>query len=145
MGATILKAPILLFVADEKKYGNTYITRWKYQWRRYWEETKSDYSVIKDGNRSKLKQEDKPLSVVGTWKELDAMRPGVEKELEEGPSKSSESIDQSRKLGRNLKEKSQNASNEQINKNQERGTSHAKGVKEKRNSQPPGMNTPSRP
>ncbi|MGL9718968.1 MAG: hypothetical protein ACR5K9_10335 [Wolbachia sp.] len=84
MGATILKAPILLFVADEKKYGDAYWTMWKQQLKECWEEVKSDYSVVKDGKRLEPKKEDYPEhKIAGTWKELDARRPGIEKDLEE--------------------------------------------------------------
>ncbi|WP_264338926.1 hypothetical protein [Wolbachia endosymbiont (group A) of Cheilosia soror] len=100
MGATILKAPILLFVADKKKYGDAYFTMWKHQLKGCWEEAKSDFNVIKGGERLKPGQKDhKPLSIVGTWDELNARRPDIEKELEEGLNKSSESIDKSRKPG----------------------------------------------
>ncbi|MDX5518874.1 MAG: hypothetical protein O7177_04795, partial [Wolbachia endosymbiont of Andrena agilissima] len=47
MGATILKAPILLFVANEKKYGDAYYTMWKHQLKGCLEEAKSDFNVIK--------------------------------------------------------------------------------------------------
>ncbi|MFP3015777.1 MAG: hypothetical protein ACEY3B_05780 [Wolbachia sp.] len=100
MVATILKAPILLFVADKKKYGDAYFTMWKHQLKGCWEEAKSDFNVIKGGERLKPGQKDhKPLSIVGTWDELNARRPDIEKELEEGLNKSSESIDKSRKPG----------------------------------------------
>lgn len=108
MGATILKAPILLFVADKKKYGDAYLTMWKHQWKGCWEEAKSDFNVIKGGER--LKPDHKPLSIVGTWDELDARRPGIERDLEKVLNKSSESIDKSREpdIGRNFKENLQN-------------------------------------
>ncbi|MDR0773090.1 MAG: hypothetical protein LBE46_02020 [Wolbachia pipientis] len=98
MGATILKAPILLFVADKKKYGDAYFTMWKHQLKGCWEEAKSDFNVIKGGERLKPGQKDhKPLSIVGTWDELNARRSGIEKELEEGLNKSSEKIAASKK------------------------------------------------
>lgn len=118
MGATILKAPILLFVADKKKYGDAYFTMWKHQLKGCWEEAKSDFNVIKGGERLKPGQKDhKPLSIVGTWDELNARRPGIEKDLEKPSNKSSESIDKSREpdIGKSLKkEKLQNKSNEKI-------------------------------
>ncbi len=93
MGATILKAPILLFVADKKKYGDAYYTMWKHQLKECWKEAKSDFNVIKGGERLKPEQKDhKPLSIVGTWDELNARRSGIEKELEEGLNKSNEKI-----------------------------------------------------
>ncbi|WP_374698911.1 hypothetical protein [Wolbachia endosymbiont (group B) of Limnophora tigrina] len=118
MGATILKAPILLFVADKKKYGDAYFTMWKHQLKGCWEEAKSDFNVIKGGERLKPGQKDhKPLSIVGTWDELNARRPGIEEDLEKPSNKSSESIDKSREpdIGKSLKkEKLQNKSNEKI-------------------------------
>ncbi|WP_434732614.1 hypothetical protein [Wolbachia endosymbiont of Zygogramma bicolorata] len=118
MGATILKAPILLFVADKKKYGDAYFTMWKHQLKGCWEEAKSDFNVIKGGERLKPGQKDhKPLSLVVTWDELNARRPGIEKDLEKLSNKSSESIDKSREpdIGKSLKkEKLQNKSNEKI-------------------------------
>ncbi|WP_341822711.1 hypothetical protein [Wolbachia endosymbiont (group A) of Clivina fossor] len=118
MGATILKAPILLFVADKKKYGDAYFTMWKHQLKGCWEEARSDFNVIKGGERLKPGQKDhKPLSIVGTWDELNARRPGIEKDLEKPSNKSSESIDKSREpdIGKSLKkEKLQNKSNEKI-------------------------------
>ncbi|MGL9758361.1 MAG: hypothetical protein ACR5LA_05980 [Wolbachia sp.] len=109
MVATILKFPILLFVADKKKYGDAYFTMWKHQLEGCWEAAKSDFNVIKDGKRLKPEQKDhKPLSIVGTWKELDARRPGIEIDLEKGLSKSSESIDKSREpdIGESLNNES---------------------------------------
>ena len=117
MGTTILKAPILLFVADKKKYGDAYFTMWKHQLKGCWEEAKSDFNVIKGGERLKPGQKDhKPRSIVGTWKELDARRPDIEKDLEKGLSKSSESIDKSRESGvaKSSEEKLQNENNERI-------------------------------
>ncbi|QJT94242.1 hypothetical protein HGO53_02740 [Wolbachia endosymbiont of Diaphorina citri] len=117
MGATILKALILLFVANEKKYGDAYLTMWKHQLKECWKEVKSDFNVVTNGERPKPKQKDhKPLSIAGTWKELNARRPDIEKELEEGLNKSSESIDKSRELGvgESLKEKLQNKTDEKV-------------------------------
>lgn len=118
MGATILKAPILLFVADKKTYGDAYFTMWKHQLEGCWEEAKSDFNVIKGGERLKPGQKDyKPLSIVGTWDELNARRPGIKKDLEKPSNKSSENIDKSREpdIGKSLMmEKLQNKSNEKI-------------------------------
>jgi len=116
MGATVLKAPILLFVADKKKYGDAYWTMWKRQLKECWKETKNDYSVVKEGKRSEPEKKDHPDrdTICGTWKELDARRPGIEEELKEGPSKNSGSTDKSGEPGKNLEEKSQNEINEQI-------------------------------
>ncbi len=117
MVATILKAPILLFVADKKKYGDAYFTMCEHQLKGCWEEVKSDFNVIKGGERLKPGQKDhKPRSIVGTWKELDARRPDIEKDLEKGLSKSSESIDKSRESGvaKSSEEKLQNENNERI-------------------------------
>ncbi|GFR11712.1 uncharacterized protein TNCT_547731 [Trichonephila clavata] len=117
MGATMLKAPILLFVADKKKYGDDYFTMWKHQLKGCWEEAKSDFNVIKGGERLSRQKDHKPLSIVGTWKELDARKPFIEQELEEKLNKSSESIDKSREpdIGKSLKkEMLQNKGNEKI-------------------------------
>ncbi len=124
MGATTLEAPILLFVANKKKYGDAYWTMWKHQLKEYWEETKNDYSAVKEGNRSELEKKDylDRDTICGTWKELDARRPGIERELEKGPSKSSESMDKFKKQS-SEKEKSQNKINGQRDdKNQGSGT-----------------------
>ncbi|MDR3132300.1 MAG: hypothetical protein LBU02_04390 [Rickettsiales bacterium] len=126
MGATVLKAPILLFVADKKKYGDAYFTMWKHQLKECWKETKNDYSVVKEGKRVEPEKEDylDRDTICGTWKELDARRPGIEKELEEGLNKSSESANKPREPEKS-KEKSQNASNEQMaNKHQENSNTH---------------------
>ncbi|MDR0288539.1 MAG: hypothetical protein LBH78_00545 [Rickettsiales bacterium] len=134
MGATVLKAPILLFVADKKKYGDAYWTMWKHQLKECWKETKNDYSVVKEGKRSEPEKKDYPDrdTICGTWKELDARRPSIEKELEEGLNKSSESANKSRGPEES-KEKSQNEINEQIaDKNQESGTPHADRIEEER-------------
>lgn len=87
MGATILKVPILLFVANEKKYGDAYLTMWKHQLKECWKEVKSDFNVVTNGERPKPKRKDhKPLSIAGTWNELDARRPFIERELKEQKS-----------------------------------------------------------
>jgi hypothetical protein len=89
MGATILKAPILLFVANEKKYGDAYFTMWKHQLKECWKEAKNDYSVIKDGERLEPEKKDCPeYEIVGTWDELNARRLVIEEDLEKGLSKS---------------------------------------------------------
>lgn len=132
MGATMLKAPILLFVADKKKYGDAYRTMWKHQLKECWEETKNDYSVVKEGKRSEPEKKDYPDrgTICGTWKELDARRPGIEKELEEGLSKGSESIDKFKEPG-SKEEKSQDK-DKQDNKNQGSGTPHTDKVTRER-------------
>ncbi|MFP3030546.1 MAG: hypothetical protein ACEY3M_05080 [Wolbachia sp.] len=120
MGATILKAPILLFVANEKKYGDAYLTMWKHQLAGYWEEIKSDFSVIKGEERLKPEQKDQKL-LVGTWDELNARRPkkqGNDKEV----SKSNEIL--------KSPEEEQNKSNEILSG--KRG--HADKVISRRNS-----------
>ncbi|WP_425386397.1 hypothetical protein [Wolbachia endosymbiont (group A) of Barypeithes pellucidus] len=134
MGATILKAPILLFVADKKKYGDAYYTMWKHQLKGCWEEAKSDFNVIKGGERLKPEQnDDEPLSIVGTWDELDARRRGLENAL----NKSSESIDKFREPGveKSLKNESL-AESKKAATNQEKVSAapHADKVLSKRNS-----------
>lgn len=140
MGATILKAPILLFVANEKKYGDAYLTMWKHQLKECWKEVKSDFNVVTNGERPKPKQKDhKPLSIAGTWKELNARKSDIEKNLEKGLSKNSESIDKSRKpgVGESLKEKSQNKVNEEIAGfgNKKSGNIYVEKLQNERNSQ----------
>ncbi|MCA4774386.1 hypothetical protein [Wolbachia endosymbiont of Mansonella perstans] len=135
MGAIVLKAPILLFLADKRKYGDAYWTMWKHQLKECWKETKNDYSVVKEGKRSDPEKKDYlDRKIAGTWKELDVRRPGIEKELEEGLSKTSESANKSR--GQiSGKEKSQNASNEQIaDKNHGSSDTYAHKVLSRRNS-----------
>ncbi|WP_419215167.1 hypothetical protein [Wolbachia endosymbiont of Rhagoletis cingulata] len=140
MGATILKAPILLFVANEKKYGDAYLTMWKHQLKECWKEVKSDFNVVTNGERPKPKQKDhKTLSIAGTWKELNARKSDIEKNLEKGLSKNSESIDKSRKpgVGESLKEKSQNKVNEEIAGfgNKKSGNIYVEKLQNERNSQ----------
>ncbi len=140
MGATILKAPILLFVANEKKYGDAYLTMWKHQLKECWKEVKSDFNVVTNGERPKPKQKDhKPLSIAGTWKELNARKSDIEKNLEKGLSKNSESIDKPRKpgVGESLKEKSQNKVNEEIAgfRNKKSGNIYVEKLQNERNSQ----------
>ncbi|MEY2393500.1 hypothetical protein [Wolbachia endosymbiont of Tettigetta isshikii] len=134
MGTTVLKAPILLFVADKKKYGDFYWTMWKHQLKEYWKETKNDYSVIKEGKRSEPEEKDYPeREIAGTWKELDARRPGIEKELDEQENnkEANKGINDKNKS----EEQKQNLSNE-ILSDKEKG--HASRINEerRRNSQP---------
>ncbi|NEV49042.1 hypothetical protein EUZ93_00715 [Wolbachia pipientis] len=116
MVATILKAPILLFVADKKKYGDAYFTMWKHQLKGCWKEAKNDLKVVKDGEREAEQKEKRPDldPIIGTWDELNTRRPDIERGLEKALNKSSESIDKSRKpgVGESLKEKPQNKINE---------------------------------
>ena len=148
MGATILKVPILLFVANEKKYGDAYLTMWKHQLKECWKEVKSDFNVVTNGERLKPKDH-KPLSIVGTWKELDARKPDIEKRLEGGLSKSSESIDKSREpgIGESLKEKLQNKNDEEIAAavNQKSNTSHIDRERERRQGSSKNLVTSSLP
>ena len=149
MGATILKAPILLFVANEKKYGDAYLTMWKHQLKECWKEVKSDFNVVTNGERPKPKQKDhKPLSIAGTWKELNARKSDIEKNLEKGLSKNSESIDKSRELGvgESLKEKLQNKTDEKVAAavNQKSNTPHIDREIERRQDSSRNVGTPSR-
>lgn len=148
VGATILKAPILLFVANEKKYGDAYLTMWKHQLKECWKEVKSDFNVVTNGERPKPKQKDhKPLSIAGTWKELNARKSDIEKNLEKGLSKNSESIDKSRELGvgESLKEKLQNKTDEKIAAavNQKSNTPHIDREIERRQDSSRNVGTPS--
>lgn len=141
MGATILKAPILLFVANEKKYGNAYFTMWKHQLKGCWKEAKNDLKVVKDGEREAEQKEKRPDldPIIGTWDELNTRRPDIERGLEKALNKSSESIDKSRKpgVGESLKEKSQNKVNEEIAGfgNKKSGNICVEKLQNKRNSQ----------
>ncbi|MGX9891752.1 hypothetical protein [Wolbachia endosymbiont of Protocalliphora sialia] len=149
MGATILKAPILLFVANEKKYGDAYLTMWKHQLKECWKEVKSDFNVVTNGERPKPKQKDhKPLSIAGTWKELNTRKSDIEKNLEKGLSKNSESIDKSRELGvgESLKEKLQNKTDEKVAAavNQKSNTPHIDREIERRQDSSRNVGTPSR-
>ncbi|WP_395460297.1 hypothetical protein [Wolbachia endosymbiont (group B) of Myelois circumvoluta] len=149
MGATILKAPILLFVANEKKYGDAYLTMWKHQLKECWKEVKSDFNVVTNGERPKPKQKDhKPLSIAGTWKELNARKSDIKKNLEKGLSKNSESIDKSRELGvgESLKEKLQNKTDEKVAAavNQKSNTPHIDREIERRQDSSRNVGTPSR-
>ncbi|WP_419246993.1 hypothetical protein ACJZL1_03655 [Wolbachia endosymbiont of Rhagoletis indifferens] len=137
MVATILKAPILLFVANEKKYGDAYFTMWKHQLKGCWEEAKSDFNVIKGGEREAEQKEKCPNldTIIGTWDELDARRPGIEKGLEKPSNKSSESIDKSREpgVGKSLNNESIAESRKKAIA-QEKLSNHADKVLSKRNS-----------
>lgn len=149
MGDTILKAPILLFVANEKKYGDAYLTMWKHQLKECWKEVKSDFNVVTNGERPKPKQKDhKPLSIAGTWKELNARKSDIEKNLEKGLSKNSESIDKSRELGvgESLKEKLQNKTDEKVAAavNQKSNTPYIDRERERRQDSSKNLGTPSR-
>lgn len=129
MGATILKAPILLFVANEKKYGDAYLTMWKHQLKECWKEAENDYSVVKEGKRSEPGKEDYPDrdTIFGTWKELNAKRPGIERELKEhGNNKE--------KSGEILKspEEEQNKGNEILS---DKRKGHVEELQNRRNSQ----------
>ncbi|WP_343288622.1 hypothetical protein [Wolbachia endosymbiont of Encarsia formosa] len=149
MGATILKAPILLFVADKKKYGDAYLTMWKHQLKECWKEVKSNFNVVTNGERPKPKQKDhKPLSIAGTWKELNARKSDIEKNLEKGLSKNSQSIDKSRELGfgESLKEKLQNKTDEKVAAavNQKSNTPYIDREIERRQDSSRNVGTPSR-
>lgn len=125
MGATILKAPILLFVADKKKYGDAYFTMWKHQWKECWKEAENDYSVVKEGKRSEPGKEDYPdrNTIFGTWDELNARRPkkqGNNKEV----SKSNETL-------KSLEEE-QNKGNEILS---DKRKGHVEELQNRRNSQ----------
>jgi len=148
MGATVLKAPILLFVADKKKYGDAYWTMWKHQLKECLQETKDDYSVVKEGKRSEPEKKDylDRDTIYGTWKELDAMRPGIETDLEKALNRSSESTNKSRDQS-SEEEKSQNASNERnenIAGEKKNSTPYTDREKRRQDSQP-DMSAPSRP
>lgn len=137
MVATILKAPILLFVTNEKKYGDAYFTMWKHQLKGCWEEAKSDFNVIKGGEREAEQKEKRPNldTIIGTWDELDARRSGIEKGLEKPSNKSSESIDKSREpgVGKSLNNESIAESRKKAIA-QEKLSNHADKVLSKRNS-----------
>ncbi|WP_265027241.1 hypothetical protein [Wolbachia endosymbiont (group A) of Bombylius major] len=132
MGATILKAPVLLFVADKKKYGDAYFTMWKHQLKECWEEAKSDFNVIKGEERLKPDHRNRK-SLVGTWDELNARRPDIERDLEKALNKSSESIDKSREpgVGKSLKNESIAESGKKAIA-QEKLSNHADKITQKR-------------
>lgn len=78
------KAIILPFVANEKKYGDKYNTKLWHQLIGHWDELKSDFDVIKDGKRKPEQEETRPnLEFTATWDELDKIKPGIKKDLEE--------------------------------------------------------------
>jgi hypothetical protein len=88
IGSTILKAPILLFVANKEKYGDAYFTMSKHQLNECWKEIKSDFEVVKNGEKTEQEQNVYPEKhLVGTWDELNARKPIIEKELEEKKNK----------------------------------------------------------
>ena len=84
--ATTARLPILLFVADEKKYGNAYRTMWKYQFTECIKEVKNDYNIIKTGIVESIQEEKKDLpkerKVIGTSKELDTLKLEIKNDLE---------------------------------------------------------------
>ncbi len=122
VGATILKAPILLFVANEKKYGDAYYTMWKHQLKGCLEEAKSDFNVIKGEERLKPDHGNRD-SLVGTWDELNARGPkkqGDDKEV----SKSNEIL--------KSPEEEQNKGNEILS---DKRKGHVEELQNRRNSQ----------
>ncbi|WP_341808118.1 hypothetical protein [Wolbachia endosymbiont (group E) of Neria commutata] len=99
MLSTILKAPILLFVANERKYGDKYYTKLKYQLKEYWEKAKSDFKVFKDCARELEQEEKRPnLEFTATWDELNKMKPGIKKDLEEKKNSGGKVADETLKL-----------------------------------------------
>lgn len=93
VGSVIAKVPILLFVANKEKYGDKHFTALKYQFKMCVNEIKNDYRVF--NGRERLEPEEKKNHhKAGTWKELDAIKPDLEKELNK--SKSSEVISHSK-------------------------------------------------
>ena len=83
MSAVILRAPILLFVANEKKYGDAYLTMWKYQFQECWKQTNSDFELIKNGARSEKDnvKGGSERQLMGTWKELNAENSQIKRDL----------------------------------------------------------------
>ena len=82
----MLRAPILLFVANEEKYGDAYLTMWKYQFKECLKQTKSDFNVIRNGVRPEKDKdvENQPEGrFIGTWKELNARKSEIERDLKE--------------------------------------------------------------
>ncbi|WCR54073.1 MAG: hypothetical protein PG981_001095 [Wolbachia endosymbiont of Ctenocephalides orientis wCori] len=87
IGSTILRFPILLFVADKEKYGDSYLTMWKHQFKESWQEVKDDFSVIKNGKMEEKVEIGYPkVKAGGTWKELNAMKPQIEQDLKQRAS-----------------------------------------------------------
>lgn len=84
--ATVARLPILLFVANEKKYGDAYLTMWKYQFKECIKEVKSDYNIIRSGIVENVQEEKKDLpkerKIIGTWKELDTLKSQIKNDLE---------------------------------------------------------------
>lgn len=80
----MLRFPILLFVADKEKYGDSYLTMWKHQLEESRQEVMEDLKFIKNGKREKRVKKDYPeFKAGGTWEELNAIRTVNEKKLEE--------------------------------------------------------------
>ncbi|HCE59398.1 MAG TPA: hypothetical protein DEQ74_00980 [Wolbachia sp.] len=84
MGATILKTPVLLFTANEKKYGDAYYTRLKEQFKKCWNDLKRDCEVITSGKVPESEEEKGHTEryMIGTWEELNARKPGIQGEVE---------------------------------------------------------------
>ncbi|MBV0899336.1 MAG: hypothetical protein KTV77_00955 [Wolbachia endosymbiont of Fragariocoptes setiger] len=85
--ATTARLPILLFVANEKKYSDAYWTMWKYQFKGCIQEVKNDYNIIRSGIVENVQEEKKDLpeerKIIGTWKELDTLKPQIKNDLNE--------------------------------------------------------------
>ncbi len=135
IGTTMLKAPILLFVANKKKYGDAYLTMWNCQLREYWKEFMKDFSVIGVGKREELRDKDDE-KIIGTWKELNVRKLFVEKGLEERVNNSSEDINKSEEQSLNRK-KSQNEIDKRIAefRNQKGSNVYIRKEQNRRNSQ----------
>lgn len=73
LSAIIVKMPILLFVGNEKKYGDKYCVLWKHELLECLDELKSDCSVIKNGKRPDASDYDEYF-LIGTWNELNIRR-----------------------------------------------------------------------
>lgn len=67
--AILVKMPILVFVANEKKYGDKYCVLWKHEFMECFHELRSDCSVIKNGKRPDASDYDQ-YRLIGTWNEL---------------------------------------------------------------------------
>lgn len=70
MLAIFVKITVLLFAADEKKYGNKYYILWKSELMECFRELKSDCLLIKSGKRSDNESEYGVYKLIGTWDEL---------------------------------------------------------------------------
>ncbi|MDD9331695.1 MAG: hypothetical protein PV340_03560 [Wolbachia sp.] len=121
VGANLLRAPILLFTLDKKKYADNYLTAWTYQVKESWNQIKDDYEVLRSHKRVELEQEDLPkLKFAGTWDELNAIRSDVEKKLENQKSGTNETLSQtsghhaSEKLSRSREKSGKSTSNETL-------------------------------